>query len=161
MPQHDTRDFTAAHSVSGVKVKFCLEENRLFSRGLKKVWTIICFHHRPRDSSSRHRCYYSSGLVVVFVWGGVETTHVWNPPGYAIAPTAESMPKAWKARKATVTPRPETRSYLTGPCLDYFHFDCNTDRKCWHRQRRASLRNSHAFPTCFLSSLTWHWCFII
>lgn len=49
--------------------KFCLQENRSFSRKMRKVWTIISFHHLTWDSSSRHCCYYSFGLVVVFVGG--------------------------------------------------------------------------------------------
>lgn len=52
-----------------------------------------------------------------------------NPTGYAIIPTAELMPKAWNARKAILMPRPAIRLHFTGLCLDYFHFNFNTDRK--------------------------------
>lgn len=116
-----------------MQVKFCLEENRSSSRKMK-VWTIISFHHLTWDSSSHHCCYYSFGLVVVF-WGGGgdagdgnDNTSE-NPTGYAIIPTAELMPKAWNARKAILMPRPAIRLHFTGLCLDYFHFNFNTDRK--------------------------------
>lgn len=61
-----------------------------------------------------------------------------NPTGYAIIPTAELMPKAWNARKAILMPRPAIRLHFTGLCLDYFHFNFNTDRKFWQRESQVT-----------------------